>query len=366
MKIDWFAEDSLKKNGVRILREGMAAARFNLALDCGKAEKGRISLAAPEDNAGLSPEEFLVKPWRILSQTLTPYRFFDFTREGVLKAAVPLFDGLTVYANHYADVERWKGYTKGSAWDEKNDPPGINALLVIDRTVDANLARGVEIGALKSASVTIWFEFEKSHPDLRYYYDHIGTVVDGEVVRFIVTKIERAAEVSIVWEGEDPFAKALSAQLAAEDHREKEGGEGMKFSQKFLAALGIQADQEMNEEKLEAAVNAKLAAMQTEIDGLKPDAEAGKKHLAGLRERAASLYKALKGDGANESYVKNVILRADLETAQALVDEYESGLESAVPLSCPKCGEKLSRRSSVELGQPEAGGEKKRAADYKL
>jgi len=364
------------KEQYRIIKEGLAVARFGCVIGNEVIAPGNepIKFAVEEGDSGdLDGEEFLVKPFRFLSQTLTPYRFFDFTREGVLKSAVPFFDGLTVYANHYADVERWKGYTQKPVWDSENEPNGINGLMVLDRTVDANLARGVEIGALKSASVTIWFEYERSHPDLRNFYDYLGEEVDGEIVRFIVTKLVRAAEVSIVWEGEDPYAKALEAHGAKRmAHGEEgkninqEGGKRMKLSEKFLKMLGVEApsDGEVSPEVLEAAVEEKLANTAREIETLKPDAEIGKKHLEGLRGKAATLYKALKGEDAKEGFIDNVIKTADLATAQSLVDEYQAGMEEAVPLTCPECGAKLSRKSSVKTGQEKKEG--KDIGDYKI
>lgn len=379
------------KEQYKIIKEGLAVARFGCVMGNEVIVPGNepIRFALEEgDSENPDGEEFLVKPFRFLSQTLTPYRFFDFTREGMLKSAVSLFDGLTVYANHDADVERWKGYTQKPVWDTENEPNGINALMVLDRTVDANLARGVEIGALKSASVTIWFEYERSHPDLRNFYDYLGEEVDGEIVRFIVTKLVRAAEVSIVWEGEDPYAKALGTEdrsqrsevrgkernLGAgepegrgtgEEQTKNHGGETMELSDKFLKMLEVEASgNELDSETLEVFVEKKITGLKAEIDGLKVNAEIGTKHLEGLREKAATLYKALKGEEAKEGFIKNVIKTADLETAQSLVDEYQAGMEETVPLTCPECGAKLSRQSSVKSEKDVKDG--KDIGDYKI
>ena len=45
-----------------------------------------------------------------------------------------------------------------------------------------------------------------------------------------------------------------------------------------------------------------------------------------------------------------MIEKADLETAKSFVDEYQAAVEDAIPMACPKCGEKLSRRSSQGSG----------------
>ena len=128
-------------------------------------------------------DELFVKLFRCLSATTTQSRFFDFSSPGVLKAAVPFFEGVTIFANHRMDVTQWKGYTQKAVWDGKNEPNGVNAQFVLDRVADPNLVRGVETGALRSASATIWFEYKKSHPDLKWFYDHLGEEVEGEIVR---------------------------------------------------------------------------------------------------------------------------------------------------------------------------------------
>lgn len=356
-----------------VVREGLAWGRFGLAA-ADAALPGlqtAINLAAEGEpnNGGLDPNEFLVTPWRLLSQAVTPYRFFDFTRPGVLKEAVPLFAGVTLYTNHYADVNNWKGFVQAPVWDEKNVPPGINANLVIDRTVDANLARGVEIKALRSASVTIWFEYERSHPALTGFYDRLGEEVDGELVRFIVTRITQAAEVSIVWAGEDPYAKSLAAAGGKTEtgltEPNNKGDEEMKLTASLLALVGLSATAAPTAEELETKFKEVLAGKQSEIDGLTPDAELGRQALKETRETAVARYKALKGEKIQQAFVDGVILKADLATARALLQEYDTALDEAAPLACEACGGKMTRRSSVQSGMTcDAGG--KRVDDYKL
>jgi len=358
----------------QVIKEGFARATFGGALSgCSTASVGgAIKLAALEDNGGLDPAEFFTTNSRLLSMAVTPYRKFDFTQDGVLKSAVGMFEGLTLYANHRADVNDWKGLVQDCVWDDKNDPPGINAMLVIDKTVDPKLARGVEIKALRSVSVTIWFEYQRSHPDLANFYDRLGEVVDGAMVRFIVTKITQAGEVSIVWEGEDPFAKTFSAGapdgsdgLDRFGKSQITGDEEMKLSAGVLAVLGIAAGVELTGTMIEE----KVLALGARADALKADAAVGVLTLKEARERAVTLYKAGKGEKAVESFVTSVLEKADLVTARAYCLEYEGEVEKSVPLACPKCGEKLSRRSSVpepaggELG---AGAGGKRIEDFKV
>jgi hypothetical protein len=354
-----------------VVKEGFARARFGGALSgCSTAAVGGpISFAPLPDNGGLNPDEFFTTYSRLLSMAVTPYRKFDFTRPGVLKAAVGFFEGLTLYANHNADVNNWKGLVQDCTWDDKNDPPGINAMLVIDKTIDPKLARGVEIKALRSVSVTVWFEYERSHPDLANFYDRLGETVDGQMVRFIVTRITNAGEVSIVWEGEDPYAKTFGAGT---EHAPPPGNENnteeenMKLTAATLIVLGIAAGTEVTGEMLEGKLNETVSGLKAQVESLKPDAEVGVLTLKETREKAVTLYKLAKGEKAVETFVSGVIEKADLATARAFVLEYQGAVDEAAPLKCSKCGEPLSRRSSrEETGNPTVVGGK-RAGDYKL
>jgi hypothetical protein len=350
------------KKQFEVIREGLAKARFGSQFSGGSipgvAEP--LKLAAVEDNGGLNPEEYYVCNCRLLSAAVTPYRKFDFTKEGVLKKAVPLFEGLTLYANHDADVNDWKGLVQEPVWDDQNTPNGINAKAVLDRTVDPKLARGVETKALRSFSVTIWFAYERSHPDLAGFYDRLGEIVDGEMVRFIVTEITQAGEVSVVWEGEDPFAKSFGAPEGGSSPN-NEGEDDMKLTAATMTALGIAAGTDITETLLEE----KITGLTAKLETFKADAAIGVQTLKETRERAVTLYKAAKGEKAVETFVSGVIEKADLATARAFCQEYQQAVDETVPLKCPKCGEKLARRSSLETGT--GGAHKgKRADDYKL
>jgi hypothetical protein len=359
-----------------VIKEGFARATFGGALSgCSALAVGEgVKLAAPEDNGGLDPAEYFVTRARLLSAAVTPYRKFDFSKEGVLKAAVGLFEGITLYANHYADVNNWKGFVQECVWDDKNEPQGINSLVVIDRIADPKLARGVETKALRSLSVTIWFEYLRSHPDLANFYDRLGEIVDGEMVRFIITKITQAGEVSIVWEGEDPYAKTLTAPgtepvvaagLSLSTNNGEEGA--MKLAATTLAILGIAAGTEVTEALLEQKLGETLTGLKTQLETLKVDAAVGVATLKESRERAVTLYKAAKGEKIVEAFVTGVIEKADLATARAFCEEYQDEVDKSVPLACPKCGEKLSRRSSVpERVEGQLGATNKNISDYKL
>lgn len=340
-----------KNKQFEVIKEGLAKARFDLVPEQMPLEQGGAPFSFEVDEADQESEEHFVKLFRCLSATTTQSRYFDFSSPGVLKNAVPMFDGVTIFANHRMDVTQWKGFTRGAVWDARNQPNGVNALFVLDRTVDPNLVRGVETGALRSASATIWFEYQKSHPDLKWFYDHLGEEVDGEIVRFIVTRIHNVGEMSIVWEGEDRYAKSFNAGSGDPGPGESlKGEESMEFSEEFLTVFKLAGG--VSPADVEKAVLDAHRGLGREIAKLAAHAEVGKTHLAQTREKAVTLYKAAKGEDAREGFITNVIEKADLETALSFVDEYQAAVEDAVPLACPKCGEKLSRRSSRSRETP--------------
>ena len=346
----------------KVIKEGFAKAKFDLVPEHMPLEAGAQPFSFEVEESEQQDEELFVKLFRCLSATTTQSRFFDFSTPGVLKAAVPFFEGVTIFANHRMDVTQWKGYTQKAVWDGKNEPNGVNAQFVLDRVADPNLVRGVETGALRSASATIWFEYKKSHPDLKWFYDHLGEEVDGEIVRFVVTKISNVGEMSIVWEGEDSYAKSFEAGTNPDDENLNHGEDEMKFSKQFLTQFDLNG--EPSPEDIEKAILESITGLETKITGLEEDAKIGKAHLTETRDKAVTLYKAAKGEDAKENFITNVIETADLETAKSFVDEYQKAVEDALPLTCSKCGETLSRRSSQASGD----GDKKSVdiSNYKI
>ena len=79
------------------------------------------------------------------------------------------------------------------------------------------LVRGVamEPPAIHSASVTVLFEFDFSHPDLveeGRFWQLLGEEVEGEIVRLIVTTILGYWEISLVFQGAQEENKQLPAE----------------------------------------------------------------------------------------------------------------------------------------------------------
>jgi hypothetical protein len=164
-------------------------------------------------------DDYIYPLFRALSQTVIEGYWIDYSRPGVLEESTPLLAGQTVYADHHFwNVEKWLGVVNESQWDgegqDSDGVPGINVELKIDALLNPRIARGLlmQPPAIHSASVTVLFEYEYSHPDLLEegrFWDLLGEEADGELVRLIATKILAYWELSLVFQGADRGAKQL-------------------------------------------------------------------------------------------------------------------------------------------------------------
>lgn len=177
------------------------------------AEAGVPASIVPRD------DDYIYPLFRALSQTVIEGYWIDYSRPGVLEESTPLLAGQTVYADHHFwNVEKWLGVVNDSQWDaegaQSDGVPGINVELKIDALLNPRIARGLlmQPPAIHSASVTVLFEYEYSHPDLieeGRFWDLLGEEVSGELVRLIATKILSYWELSLVFQGADRGAKQL-------------------------------------------------------------------------------------------------------------------------------------------------------------
>lgn len=164
-------------------------------------------------------DDYIYPLFRALSQTVIEGYWIDYSQPGVLEESTPLLAGQTVYADHHFwNVEKWLGVVNESQWDaegaQSDGVPGINVELKIDALLNPRIARGLlmQPPAIHSASVTVLFEYEYSHPDLieeGRFWDLLGEQVNGELVRLIATKILAYWELSLVFQGADRGAKQL-------------------------------------------------------------------------------------------------------------------------------------------------------------
>lgn len=168
------------------------------------------------------PEDYIKVPFRLLSATIVgagTWKATDFSNAHLLQSSRHMLEGKGVYKDHETDVNNWVGIIEAVKWSEGyitedgvKVPAGIDGILAIDTKVDIKLARGLMAGAIYSNSVTVEFEWAKSH-DLEDsdFFNQLGKIgADGKMVRRIVTKITNFHETSLVWLGADPFAKAYA------------------------------------------------------------------------------------------------------------------------------------------------------------
>lgn len=194
-----------------------------------------LSALQPDSFQQIDPETFSMK-YRALSQSLVYQQspmgqvVTDFSESGILRKSAKLLQDITIMADHEFSAGRYLGKVVNTSWTRKvnnTDLPGINAEIQFDDDPNAEkdiqrALRGVKKNYLNGFSVSVWFEYKRSHPDLDLldFYDLMGTELDGELVRFIVTKVLRYLEASVVVAGADPHAGPVrsaqsSAKLAA-------------------------------------------------------------------------------------------------------------------------------------------------------
>lgn len=349
------------------------------------------------------PEDYIRIPMRALSATAVQGDTINFGHNGgkALRDAVPLFDGLIILKDHDQTVDKWLGRTENPYWDDSipNTPPGVNFMLVVDSKADPKVARGLLSGMLESGSVTIQFDYDQSHPEMKVFdfLMALGSTVKGKTVQALVTSVTRCFEYSIVWQGADTTAKAIrpdgSISKAGLDQSTEE------TSMKKLAALVNLADTATEDEvataiavalaSLTAAETAKTAADQqftqlqatvtqketelaaklteiaaltinvtaltneksvltAEITALKAGQEAFSAHLTSRRAEALRLYKLSEGDKALAP-MEAAIGSANLDTTESFISTFGTKAETLFPMECTKChSTELSRRKSAQ------------------
>lgn len=337
------------------------------------------SQMAPED-AGLNPnpkpEDFIYLPFRALSRVVIPGYWLDYTRPGVLEAAVPLLEGATVYKNHsFWDVEKHLGSVSKSWFDKQGansgGVPGINCELMIDAVANPRIARGLQMRppAIHSLSLTVLFEFDFSHPRLveeRKFWINLGEEIDGEIVRLIVTKIREIWEASLVFQGADRIAKQdTSGDTETEEEMEAgrkkkkmDAGPGeatMKLTTEQKQRLGIAHEGEDVPESVIYAAAEKLATQaagfdQAKLDALQKQAETAETLLTDKRAEVTRLA-TLAELGAEEGKLEEVI-------TQSIAEATPERLLSLEAYYRKRAAEKLPGRSSQEDAEAvhKAGG----------
>lgn len=168
-------------------------------------------------------EDIVAFPVRHLSKTIVggnSWKATDFTKGNVLKNSKSLLEGKPIFLNHELRVGNEVGVVGKLKFREgyKNSkdemiPAGIEGPILIDKVLEPRLVRKMSgpLPSVKSVSVTVFFNWEASHEfESEWdFYEKLGTIVDGEMVTRIATKITDYAETSLVWLGADPYAGLL-------------------------------------------------------------------------------------------------------------------------------------------------------------
>jgi hypothetical protein len=370
--------DEKAKRGTVILRAGFFGQAGHPSVEqieryTNSATAGLAAGVVPPKDAALMPSEVAPKPddfvtrnWRLLSQTIVERgHFLDFSTPGVLEAAVPLAKGITVYKNHWCyDSEEWVGLVAETQWDatgaNSDGIAGINGTVLIDAVQAPKIARGVLVNAINSGSVGVVFEYEYSHPTMVaekgywFFRDLLGTKVDDQIVRFIVTKILEFPEFSIVPRGGDKYANVqpdndgedgLTAGLAAKPtaiSKEKT----VKLSATQITALGLTGIEghDFPESEVLSATDKTIAALNSKATSFDSLIEA---------QRTTARNQAFLASGAKEGEALNVadelaIANATPEQLTALTTGYAAKVAQLFPQTCQSCGKAaISGQSSV-------------------
>lgn len=175
----------------------------------------------PED---LKPSDgdFIYPIFRALSATTVwkGFKPIDFSKNGVLKAAMNLLVGQTINADHETALGNAMGTVRSVFWQEETTkngikiPAGINAEFMIDGKSNPRIARGIQMNppSIHSNSVSVRFGWEPSHKmkSDEDFYSKLGTRDDkGNFYRLIVNEVLQFSETSLVSHGADAFAQKI-------------------------------------------------------------------------------------------------------------------------------------------------------------
>ena len=323
-------------------------------------------------------DEYLVRTYRALSETIIDCYGIDFRKDGVLKAALPLFKGtehnnvFPVYKDHGRSIDDWLGKANDAYFDESSDPKGVNQVLAFDKIAcGEKVVRGVKTRALNCVSVTVSFDWEKSHPELE---DDIffrkwwkGESVDGRRCLVVATKITAVKETSLVWKGADSTATARQSEEEKEKmDNEMSLSEGVKQEEtkqeetKQEETKQEEKNQEQNDVNDPAYVSARLSEM---VESLKVKVEElqAKANISAMfmdrEKKQLAAFVALTMDKAGADATMSMADSLDPEKLMALTESYRKKADALYYFQCGKCGSHdVSRQSSVKpTAENEAG-----------
>lgn len=219
-----------------------------------------------EEDLKPKDEDFIQPVFRALSEVIVnpQYNPVDFSMHGALKKSMSLLLGQTINVDHETAVGNAIGAIAGNYWEDgyksKNGvlvPSGINSKLKIDGKSHPRIARAIMMDppAIHSTSVTVQFEWEKSHEiSAEDFYNKLGTYdKDGKLIRRVVTAVRRYFEISLVSHGADPFAQKIKENGEINNPRDAKAAVKMSSTEKKeqkLFLFDFKTDVIQNKEKV--------------------------------------------------------------------------------------------------------------------
>ncbi len=347
----------------------------------------KINLASPAGGTTQVDESspYVEFQFRMLSKTLIEGYWIDFSKDNVLKDALKLFE-TKIFKDHETNVDNSIGHVLNPVWSNSQGLEGIDGTYRIFKAFGSSIIDRLvtDPPILDSTSVGIRFTYERSHPDLDYFYSNLGREIDKHIVRFIITKILSVPETSIVYAGADPNAKRLSihttsyhfseyinsSDLGEEEKQTEESN--MKFNAKLITALGVALESlglekqgeevELTQEKAEVIfkqMGSRISSLESSLSSyagltnldkfpagfdhkanvanLKSLLEEPNKILEESRTQVMQAY-SLFMDGKTNPTIEALIQNAGLEQVKALGLEYGIKLEQKFPATKDKYG----------------------------
>jgi regulator of replication initiation timing len=237
------------------------------------------------------------------------------------------------------------------SWNNSTTPPGIDATYRIYKEFGSDIIKKLNLGILDSTSVGIRFLWKKSHPGMRLwdFLDNLGREIDGQIVRFVITKILSVPEASIVYAGADENAKRLS-QTGNQNLNDiiNSQGDNMDEIMKLEKQLTEKTSELTELRTKHTALETENKTLKTENEKLKPLAALGEAQHKTLREDAEKFYRLAEKTPKDE--MVKILQSGDLETVKTLHADFKERAEKLHPAKCPNCQVSLTRQSSKTEG----------------
>ncbi|MDI7196303.1 hypothetical protein [Leptospira santarosai] len=405
------------ESGLLLHNSGVARGEFR-SLHANFFQSG-TSINTGDVSELVENEEYAEFNFRMLSAVLIEGYWSDFRKPGVLESATELFT-TKIYTDHQRSVRNSIGITRNPTFTNRNEIPGVDSVFRIFKAFGSDvIARLKTKPALIDAnSVGITFAYEKSHAQLENFYERLGEIVDGQIVRVIVTKILSIPETSLVAVPADDTARKFAGFNLPNSNpinsNQNNQEDKMKIKRTILSLLGVDSQKfglssgegesvELPSEKMESVLEeagktitklqdqarqsavlqnnlnqfAKLfgsevfpegidfASKVTELQAL---LEEPQKLLNVEREKAITAFRAFSKNNP-DPVIEGLIKNANLEQAKAFLKQYGASLENSHPLKCEDCGSKKVSRASGSLSEPQGGAntfQKKNPDSFKL